>query len=95
MGVHSNSPRLKVGSTAITHKTTPVGGAQNLTRSSSWLSDAITIAGSGEVLVSRTYVSLALAFCMTEYSSHASAPGELPRGEGQIINTKQKTVFKV
>ena len=51
MGAHSNSRRLKVRSTVITQNSTPVGGAQNLTRSSS----GCLIAESGEVLISRIY----------------------------------------
>ena len=49
--VHSKSPRLNVGSTVITQHSTPVDGAQNLTRSSSWVSDTTSIAGTGKVLI--------------------------------------------
>jgi len=43
-GIHSNSLRLNVGSTVITQLSTPPDGAQNPTRSFSWLFDAIIIA---------------------------------------------------
>ena len=54
MGVHSNSPRQNVGSTVIIQVSTRADDAQTLMRSSSWPSEAITIAGSGDDLMSHT-----------------------------------------
>ena len=79
VGVTSNAPKLKVGSTVKIEKT--LGLVQNCTKSSSWRSRANTNTGSGDALVPLTNIPvLSPSFACCIISNISSLPLELACG---------------